>query len=63
MKSKLLKRVECCYILGLNIVEFLDHERAGNLPQSIHNGMGERWTRWEIEELAKSQSLRKDPSL
>jgi|GEM_PF-5352639 len=41
--SKLIKAVEACNALGMDITTFLELEGNGTLPPSVNIGIGRRW--------------------
>jgi len=46
--SKLIKAVEACSTLKMDITTFLELERNGTLPLSINIGIGRRWNEEEL---------------
>tara|TARA_R110001592_G_scaffold236760_6_gene495384 strand:- start:3245 stop:3433 length:189 start_codon:yes stop_codon:yes gene_type:complete len=57
MKTKMLKAVECAYLLDVNITEFLELERTDQLPKSFDIGIGRRWRETEVIEYKKKLKL------
>jgi predicted DNA-binding transcriptional regulator AlpA len=46
--SKLIKAVEACSVLKMDITTFLELERNGTLPSSVNIGIGRRWNEQQL---------------
>ena len=54
LRDKYIKRVEAAKILEVSISQFLDLEKNRKIPQGIHFGMGQRWSKLELQEFKKN---------